>query len=57
MIADSPELEDALERIGIENINDIEEACEAIEEKAQEHDAEEIDEEYNYPNVNLIIND
>lgn len=46
LIADTPELEDALKKIGIEGVDDIEEACDAIDEKAAERDAEEIDDDY-----------
>ena len=51
LIADNPELEDALERIGIEGVDDIEKACEEIDEKAEKNDDRENDDGYQKPSL------
>ena len=57
LIADNPDVKDTLERIGIENVNDIGKACEEMDEKADKREKEEIDEEEEYPYPSLNTND
>lgn len=45
LIADAPELQEVLERMGIHNIEDIEKACQEIEKKAADHNLEEVEED------------
>lgn len=49
LIADNPELEDSLKRIGVESVEDIAAACSEIDEKAEERDGEDIDEDMEFP--------
>lgn len=57
LIADNPELKDALKRIGIESIEDIGTICEEMDQKAEERDAEEIDEGQEFPDPSLQTSD
>ena len=57
LIACDPELEDTLKnKLGIENVDDIDEACRAIDEKAKDNELEE-EEEYDMPNPSLYESD
>lgn len=57
LVADDPEVEDALKRIGINNIDDIGAACEEMDKKAEKREKEEVDEEQEYPIQSLNVSD
>ena len=58
LIACDPELEDTLKnKFGIENVDDIDEACRAIDEKAKDNELEEKEEEHDMPNPSLYESD
>lgn len=57
LIACDPELEDTLKnKLGIENVDDIDEACRAIDEKAEANELEE-EEEHDMSNPSLYESD
>lgn len=55
-IADNPQLEETLNKIGINSTEDIAEACEEMKEKSEERDEEEIDGDMEYQDRSLYYN-
>lgn len=53
LIADNPELEDSLKKLGIENVDDIDEACQKIDEKAEKNEIEDREDDEYTPSLNV----
>lgn len=53
LIADNPELEDSLKKLGIENVDDIDEACQKIDEKTEKNEIEDREDDEYTPSLNV----